>query len=120
LGRDQTRLALDVAGRDRDLVAELEHDGAACEPANTNLRTGKVRENRNVTIRFPGQTPDTLERFPVAGVLPVGHVEPKYIDAGLNQTRNGAGVIRGGPECRYDFRAPKRKQLDFGINGHGR
>ncbi len=52
-------------------------------------------------------------------MLAMGHVEAKRIDARFDQARDGTGVVRGGPERRYDFRAPQREQLDFGIDGHG-
>ncbi len=119
MGRNQPGLALNVTGGDGHFFAQLEHDRAAGEPADAYLRSGEIGENRDVTIRFTRQTPDALEGLPMAGVIAMGHVETKYVDACIHQARDGGWVVRGRPERRDDLGPPQSQQSDFGIDGHG-
>ena len=98
------RGAHDVLCREREALALLEHDLAALEILETDLRPLGIHQGRDRFAHLLADADQALEFLPVLLVGPVGKIESGDIHAGVDQSAEHLLALTGGPDRADDFR----------------
>ncbi len=106
LGGDQSLPADHRAARDRDPAPRLQHDAAAIEAADPDLRTTEVGQHGHGCARRPGLLPNEPVGRGVAFPVAMGHVQAEHVDAGGDEPGDGRPVGARRPERGDDLGPP--------------
>jgi hypothetical protein len=109
-------IAQNISARDAHRGAAEQLDGAVFEAAAAHLRTAAITEDRYVTAHLSGYVPDPGKGLPMRRVVAVRHIEPKDVDALVDQRLQQIRGLRSGTDGRDDLGATVALQVDLGNN----